>query len=198
MHLINTDGMSIIGPGSEWLWTAISGIVLAGTALAIYGQLRDAQGAALIARLELLTNKWQSPILVYGRLRTLVILRDGRNLENGDQAAADVFDFMESLAILLHEGVFSEEELWVNWSWAIRPWWRILGPVALAARADAGVPDTYTGFEDLEAVCAEIDTKKGIVRPALALAIDYDGLIDRHRDRLRIAYDVEARLIPKG
>ena len=28
MKLINTDGMAFIGPGSEWFWTAVSGIVL--------------------------------------------------------------------------------------------------------------------------------------------------------------------------
>jgi hypothetical protein len=34
MVLINTDGMAFIGPGSEWFWTAISGIVLAVTFIA--------------------------------------------------------------------------------------------------------------------------------------------------------------------
>ncbi len=42
MRLINTDGMAFIGPGSEWFWTAVSGLVLAGTAIAIYLQVRDA------------------------------------------------------------------------------------------------------------------------------------------------------------
>ena len=41
----NTDGMAFIGPGSEWFWTAVSGIVLAITFIAItfiaiYRQLR--------------------------------------------------------------------------------------------------------------------------------------------------------------
>ena len=40
MKLINTDGMSFIGPGSEWFWTAVSGLVLAVTFIAIYRQLR--------------------------------------------------------------------------------------------------------------------------------------------------------------
>ena len=40
MTFINTDGMAFIGPGSEWFWTALSGIVLAVTFLAIYRQLR--------------------------------------------------------------------------------------------------------------------------------------------------------------
>jgi len=41
--LINTDGMSFIGPGSEWLWAALTGLVLAGTGVAIYRQLRVQQ-----------------------------------------------------------------------------------------------------------------------------------------------------------
>ena len=43
MTLINTDGMSFIGPGSEWLWAALTGLILAGTGVAIYRQLRVQQ-----------------------------------------------------------------------------------------------------------------------------------------------------------
>ncbi len=43
MTLINTDGMVLIGPGSEWLWAALTGLVLAGTGVAIYRQLRVQQ-----------------------------------------------------------------------------------------------------------------------------------------------------------
>ncbi len=50
MTLINTDGMSLIGPGSEWFWTAVSGVVLAVTLIAIYRQLRlQANQAAINA-----------------------------------------------------------------------------------------------------------------------------------------------------
>ena len=43
VKLINTDGMVFIGPGSEWLWAALTGLVLAGTGIAIYRQLRVQQ-----------------------------------------------------------------------------------------------------------------------------------------------------------
>jgi hypothetical protein len=43
VKLINTDGMALIGPGSEWFWTAVTGVVLAVTFLAIYRQLRAQQ-----------------------------------------------------------------------------------------------------------------------------------------------------------
>ena len=54
MKLINTDGMSFIGPGSEWFWTGISGIVLAVTFVAIWRQLslqRSASGYAQVTDL---------------------------------------------------------------------------------------------------------------------------------------------------
>jgi len=38
--LINTEGMALIGPGSEWLWTALQFAALATTFLAIYRQLQ--------------------------------------------------------------------------------------------------------------------------------------------------------------
>ena len=43
MTLINTDGMSFIGPGSEWFWTALQFTALAITFYAIYRQLRIQQ-----------------------------------------------------------------------------------------------------------------------------------------------------------
>jgi hypothetical protein len=45
VRLINTEGLVLIGPGSEWLWTAVSGLVLAITFLAIWRQLALARSA---------------------------------------------------------------------------------------------------------------------------------------------------------
>jgi hypothetical protein len=43
VKLINTDGLSFIGPGSEWFWTALQFTALAITFFAIYRQLRAQQ-----------------------------------------------------------------------------------------------------------------------------------------------------------
>lgn len=43
MKLINTDGMALIGPGSEWFWMALQFTALAITFIAIYRQLRGQQ-----------------------------------------------------------------------------------------------------------------------------------------------------------
>ena len=52
MKFINTDGMAFIGPGSEWFWTALSGIVLAVTFIAIYRQLRLQRSQGAIEQIE--------------------------------------------------------------------------------------------------------------------------------------------------
>jgi bacteriorhodopsin len=59
VKLINTDGMAYIGPGSEWFWTAVSGIVLAITFLAIYRQLALARGANAFTHLGALVAEWE-------------------------------------------------------------------------------------------------------------------------------------------
>jgi hypothetical protein len=43
VSLVDTDGIVILGPGSEWFWMALTGLVLAGTGVAIYRQLRVQQ-----------------------------------------------------------------------------------------------------------------------------------------------------------
>ena len=43
MRLVNTDGMALLGPGSEWFWTMLQFAALAITFVAIYRQLRAAQ-----------------------------------------------------------------------------------------------------------------------------------------------------------
>ena len=43
MNLVNTDGLAIFGPGSEWFWTMLQFTALAITFYAIYRQLRAQQ-----------------------------------------------------------------------------------------------------------------------------------------------------------
>jgi bacteriorhodopsin len=48
--------MAFIGPGSEWFWTALSGIILAVTIIAIYRQHRIQAGTRAYEHLE-----WAQP-----------------------------------------------------------------------------------------------------------------------------------------
>ena len=75
MVLINTDGLSFIGPGSEWFWTAISGIVLAITFIAIYRQLSVQRSAAAIEQHSRLLRDWHSEPMLRSRIAVAGPLR---------------------------------------------------------------------------------------------------------------------------
>jgi hypothetical protein len=77
VKLINTDGLALIGPGSEWFWTAISGIVLAVTFLAIYRQLRLQRSQGAIEQIAAFTREWNSERMLVHRRNVLIALRDG-------------------------------------------------------------------------------------------------------------------------
>jgi hypothetical protein len=72
VRFINTDGMAFIGPGSEWFWTALSGIILAVTFIAIYRQLRAQSAANAANRMEALQGRWDSERMIHARLRIAI------------------------------------------------------------------------------------------------------------------------------
>jgi len=106
VKLINTDGMSFIGPGSEWFWTALSGIVLAVTFFAIYRQLVLARGASAREQLESLDREWSSERFALCKLEVLLARRD-----NADPAivpsapAMAIASFWERIAALFEAGI---------------------------------------------------------------------------------------------
>ena len=75
VKLINTDGMAFIGPGSEWFWTALSGVVLAVTFLGIYRQLSIARSANAFEQMARIANNWDSERLARHKLEILIALQ---------------------------------------------------------------------------------------------------------------------------
>ena len=104
VKLINIDGMALIGPGSEWLWTAVSGLVLAVTFIAFYRQLRRQNAANAVARIVALQGEWTKTTSLPARLQTAIELRDG-SFVTASAGSYDVLTFFEeSLLPLLQMG----------------------------------------------------------------------------------------------
>ena len=69
--------MALIGTGSEWFWTALTGIVLAVTFLAIYRQLTTARNAAAYEQLDAFERVLASERMLRFELTVLVAVREG-------------------------------------------------------------------------------------------------------------------------
>ena len=105
MKFINTDGMAFIGPGSEWFWTAVSGIVLAVTFYAIYRQLRLQRSQAAIEQVGRIEAEYDSERLSRFHLEILLALRDGVDPANIPMNAAfEIANFWEGVGSLARHG----------------------------------------------------------------------------------------------
>ena len=136
MKLINTDGMAFIGPGSEWFWTALSGIVLAVTFIAIYRQLRLQRSQGAIEQIDAFTCEWNSERFLSYRLNLLVALQGGADPAHvPDAAAGTLSNYWEAIGALARAGHLDRRLLWDNHGNSCQLWWGYLGPYCRATRA---------------------------------------------------------------
>ena len=113
MKLINTDGMALIGPGSEWFWTALTGLILAITFFAIYRQLSIARSATAFEQLTLFETELHSERMTRLALDVVVALRDGVDPAHlpGSSAGA-IRGFWERVGGLVRQGHLDAKLLW--------------------------------------------------------------------------------------
>ena len=147
VKLINTDGMAFIGPGSEWFWTALSGIVLAVTFVAIYRQLALARGANAFAQLGALVDEWNGERLIRKRIGVLIALRDGAApADIPDSPASVIANYWEKVGALVRAG-HVDRSLIAEGLGGGQDWWGILGPWVLRVRTEDANPSFWEHFE---------------------------------------------------
>ena len=189
MEFINTDGMVFIGPGSEWFWTALSGIVLAVTFIAIYRQLRLQRSQGAIEQTDAFEREWNSERFLLYRLNFLVALQDGADPAHLPEAAAQTLtNYWEEVGTLARSGHLDWRLLWNNRGDACRRWWGYVGPFARATRARLEDPTIAVDFEWLAGEMQEMDRRAGVgvMYNEARLSAMLDGDISNARERVRI------------
>ena len=162
MQFINTNGMAFIGPGSEWFWTAVSGLVLAGTFIAIYRQLRIARSANAWAQLGEIERDADSERMTRYKLEVLLAIRDRNGRTDLPEAAAStIANFWEKVALLVRTGHVDRHLLYEQASLSCQRWWGALGPWVKANRTEVGQPKIGENFEWLAELFASFDRQGG-------------------------------------
>jgi hypothetical protein len=198
VKLINTDGMAFIGPGSEWFWTALSGLVLAITFLAIYRQLSMARSANAFEQLNRITNELRTELATRNRLEVMLALREGVRPENVPEGAAGfIADYWEGVAVLVRSGHVDRKLVHEYLGYVCQWWWAILAPNVYRARIDTGDVRADEGFEWLAGAMAEMDTKAGagVQFDQAYLTRTLDRRIESAREQMRIAEELRAVIV---
>jgi hypothetical protein len=184
MTLINTDGMALIGPGSEWFWTALTGIVLAVTFLAIARQLRLQAHTSAVEQLESFRREAKSEQNLRYELEVLVGLRDSKDPADVPESAAyPLAQYWEAFATLARLGHLDMKLVWEFDPWTPQKVWGWLAPWATKRRAELGQPDWAEQLEWMAGLMAEMD-RRGGRQPVTAADLTRD--MDRE-----IAYRLE-------
>jgi hypothetical protein len=189
VKIINTDGMALIGPGSEWFWTAVSGIVLAVTFIAIYRQLRLQRSQGAIDQIAAFTREWDSERFLSYRLAVVVALKGGAYPAGVPGAAAVTLgNYWEGIGALVRAGHLDRKLLWDSNGNACQLWWEYLGPYFQSTRARLGDPAILENFEWLARQMSSMDRRAGLVVAygGARLPAALDDIIGNTRERLRV------------
>src|SRR6476646_11829595 len=101
----NTDGLVLIGPGSEWFWSMLQFVVVAVTLVGIYYQLRSSQSANAFTQLGALVEEWNGERLVRKRRAVYLALRDGAAPADVPEAPAEaIANYWEKVGSLVRGG----------------------------------------------------------------------------------------------
>jgi hypothetical protein len=200
VSLINTDGMTFIGPGSEWFWTAVSGMVLAGTFIAIYRQLRMQRADQGRGQLQELGDRAGTARMHHVKLRLLLALKRGDDPET-EVLAGELTDFFETVGYLHRRGYLSTDAIAGTGKSILvdaARWWTLLEPVVKQAQADYG-PGELADFERLAAVGRRWMVEHGVPEFKTdpdSIAGRLDWLIDGYARSLRIEQEISSGVLP--
>ncbi|MBI3751023.1 MAG: hypothetical protein HY263_05115 [Chloroflexi bacterium] len=189
MRLVSADPLVFIGPGSEWFWTAVSGLVLAVTFLAILRQLRVQASANAYAQLAGFEAELHSERLTwayYDMVSSLVAGVPPVNVPTG--AATGIGNYWESIGVLVRGGHLDRRLAYTSISWNIQYAWATLAPSTANDRAATGMSAIFEHFEWLAGEMARMDRARGevVVFDEAYLANRWQSSLASLRDQIRV------------
>lgn len=169
MPLINTEGLTIIGDGSQWFWAMAGFFAIPVTGYLIFSQLRGQRSASAVAMIESFNREGRSEQMSRHVVDFLVALSDHKDPADLPKAAtAMIAGFWETFAGLARAGHKDPKVLWLVDSTSPQVVWAWLAPWARWRRAETGSPQMMEDLEWLAGLMAEMDRRAG--RPAVTPA----------------------------
>jgi hypothetical protein len=196
MNLINTSGLALIGPGSEWFWSMVQFFAVLITLLGIYRQLKAQAVANALGKLQFLEDRWNADRMSYARLTTAQSLKTAKPAAGMEPAMIEIADFWEDIAGLLEDGHVRLTDL-QGWSGSCQLWWASLKPAVEAERVVLQTA-VYDSWQRLEGLLRAHDLNLGepIRLDVTTVPKFLDSSIRINTGRLQISQDLAAGRMP--
>ena len=187
MQLINWSG-ALIGPGSEWFWTMLQFVVVAGTLFGLYRQLRLQSNKDAIEQLGAFDHEWRDELYNQVRLEILLAIRSGVDPARVPEGhAVEIGSFWEKIGALVRAGHIDPELLWNGSGGDSAVWWTTLAPLTRRLRAEVEGPTYLENFEWLAGVMDARNQRAGLLPTDEAwLKRNMDRRIRMFQDVIRV------------
>jgi hypothetical protein len=154
---VTTEGLTLLGAGSEWFWSMLQFVVVAVTLVGIYIQMRQARAANAFNQAAAIEREWVEERLVRRRLAMLTALRDEGPGADLTVLMQPIGNYWEQVAALVRAGHVELPVVYDALATDCRTWWSILGPSLLRYRAEVGDDTILEHFEWLARSMERLD-----------------------------------------
>lgn len=195
MSLINTNGLVLIGPGSEWLWSVISDVVLVVTLAGVYFQLRGNRATRVFEQMTALRVEWSSRTERHARMTALIDLEDRPEADGLPDSAWAVGNWFERLGYLVRQGHVGMAQLSALFGDEALFWWTICDPFVRQTRVRWGRSDILKEFELLAG-----EVRRAYKRETGAEWVMWDTIGDRidvYAHLIQMSLDAERGVMPQ-
>ena len=160
MNVANTDGLTLVGSGSEWFWSMLQFVVVAVTLVAIYVQLRQDRSANAFSQASSLREDWNGELMARRKLAHLLALRDDAPDAELLVLAEPIGNFWEHVAGLVRARHLSLPLVYKHLGSPCQTTWNILEPQVRDMQATDGA-GIWENFAWLAAQCARLRKASG-------------------------------------
>jgi len=193
VQIVSSQPIVLIGPGSEWLWSAISGLALIVTFVAIWRQLRAERDMSAFEQLTRLEEGWMDETLTRAKLRVARATQKEEAAPWG--AALAVGAFCERIASLAHAGHISARAMWESNGLEFLLWWVLLEPEVRRFREEEGQHNALEHFEWLATQLARLSAQARIQSlDSAAVSRSLARYIEAYEERLSMLE--QSRAVP--
>jgi hypothetical protein len=193
VQLVDLSG-TLIGPRSEWFWAMLQFVIVAGSLIGLYRQLRLQSSQGAIEQLGTFDREWRDELNNHVRLEILVALRSGVDPAHVPEGlAVSIGAFWEKIGGLVRAGHIDPELLWNGSGGDCAVWWTTLAPVTRRLRVEVEGPTYLENFEWLAGIMGEKNRRSGLLPTDGAwLASNMERRIRMFQDLIRVQGSLRA------
>jgi len=136
--MVNIEGLTLLGAGSEWFWSMLQFVVVAITLVGIYVQLRQARAANAFAQANAMQQEWYGERLERRRRAIYIALRDGGPDADLSDLAIPIGNFWDGVGGLVRAGHVELAVASEGLGLAAGLWWTLLEPAVRTTQAEFG------------------------------------------------------------